>query len=85
MLTLCDTVGIFTILAATELLRAGVRKGLISVREQNGYPQNIWSVSAMGWPLEAQLENAGRGTYHGYPMPETDPYREEVLARWKQL
>jgi hypothetical protein len=28
--------------------------------------------------LEAQLEGDGR--YHGYPMPEGDPFREEVLV-----
>jgi hypothetical protein len=32
--------------------------------------------------LEAQLEGDGR--YHGYPMPENDPFREEVLTRWEQ-
>jgi hypothetical protein len=82
--TLCDMVNVFSRLQATELLRAGVRKGLISEREKNGFPQNIWVVTNDGWPLEAQLENAEQGTYHGYPMPETDPFREEVLARWNQ-
>lgn len=83
--TLCDTVSVFSRTEATRLLREGVRKGLISEREQNGYPQNIWAVTEEGWPLEAQLENAERGTYHGYPMAETDPFHEEVLARWKRL
>lgn len=83
--TLCDIVGVFCRKEATRLLKAGVSNGLISEREQNGYPKNIWVVTEEGWPLEAQLENAGRGTYHGYPMPETDPFREQVLARWKIL
>jgi len=82
--TLCDTVKVFSRTEATRLLREGVSKGLISEREQNGYPQNIWVVTEEGWPLEAQLENAERGAYHGYPMPETDPFREEVLAGWKR-
>jgi hypothetical protein len=82
--SLCDTVGIFSKAEATKLLRAGVKKGLISERAQNGYPQNIWAATDEGWPLEAQLENAALGTYHGYPMPETDPFREEVLMRWKR-
>jgi hypothetical protein len=83
--TLCDTVGVFSRMEATRLLRMGVSKGLVSEREQNGYPQNIWVVTEDQWPLEAQLENAQRGTYHGYPMPETDPFREEVIAKWKNL
>jgi hypothetical protein len=36
-----------------------------------------------GVPLEAQLENAANGTYHGYPMPEDDPFRDIVIARWR--
>ncbi|MGA2937605.1 MAG: hypothetical protein ABSF52_10965 [Syntrophobacteraceae bacterium] len=83
--TLCDAVGIFTRVEATRLLREGIRKGLISEGKRNRYPQNIWVVTEDGWPLEAQLENVERGTYHGYPLPEADPFREEVLAKWKVL
>jgi hypothetical protein len=49
----------------------------------NGYPQNVWAVSAEGVPLEAQLENAANGTYHGYPMPEEDPFRDIVITKWR--
>lgn len=80
--SLCDVVNIFSIHEATRLLKAGVEKGLISVCESNGFPQNIWSVSNDGYPLEAQLENPEKGTYHGYPMPDTDPFRDEVLEWW---
>ena len=83
--TLCDEVKIFSRREATELLKEGVKKGLISEQcAQNGYPQNIWAVTEEGWPLEAQLENARQGTYHGYPMPQADPFREEVLTRWNK-
>jgi len=41
-------------------------------------------VNATGVPLEAQLENRESGQYHGYPMPETDPFREKVLAAWRE-
>lgn len=82
--TLCDKVGVFRRKEATRLLKEGARKGLISEQDQNGYPQNIWVVTQDLFPLEAQLENSGKGTYHGYPMPETDPFREEVLAKWRQ-
>jgi hypothetical protein len=43
----------------------------------------VWAVSIEDLPLEAQLENAANGTYHGYPMAEEDPFRDIVLARWK--
>lgn len=82
--TLCDSVNIFSKREAESLLKAGVEKGLVSEREQNGYPQNIWAVTVNGYPLEAQLENPEQGTYHGYPMPETDPFCEQVLAAWSK-
>lgn len=83
--SLCDDARVFTLREATELLREGVQRGLISeqVSGPNRYPQNIWVVTRDGIPLEAQLENSEMGTYHGYPIPDTDPFQEEVLRRWE--
>jgi hypothetical protein len=81
--TLCDVVQIHTRAAALALLRTGLRKGMLSVQERGGWPQNVWAVTDDGEPVEAQLE--AEGVYHGYPMPQEDPFREEVLARWNQL
>jgi len=81
--TLCDRVGISTRAEAEALLKEGIKRGLVSEQAKGGYPQNIWSVTADGQPLEAQLENRETGTYHGYPMPSTDPFRDEVLERSK--
>ena len=82
--TLCDAVEIFSRKEATRLLRAGARKGLISRSERNGFPQNIWSVTEDGCPLEAQLENSEQGVYHGYPIPESDPFRKVIIEAWNQ-
>lgn len=81
--TLCDVVEIHTRSAALSLLRIGLRKGMFSVQERSGWPQNVWAVTGDGEPLEAQLE--GEGVYHGYPMPQDDPFREDVLFRWNRL
>ncbi|MFP5231156.1 MAG: hypothetical protein ACLGQX_00870 [Acidobacteriota bacterium] len=81
--TLCDGTGIFERSKAVELLREGIRRGLISVQERDGLPQNVWAVTPDGIPLEAQLENQAEATYHGYPMPPGDPLSREVLRRWK--
>jgi hypothetical protein len=78
--TLCDRVEIFSSAQALALLHAGFLRGLLSLQERNGWPQNVWAVTDRGEPLEAQLE--GDGIYHGYPMPEADPFRETVLERW---
>ena len=82
--TLCNAVGVDTPPAAEALLRLGVSKGLISEQMRGEYPQNIWSVTEDGEPLEAQLENRERGVYHGYPMPTADPFRDTILARWNE-
>ena len=86
--TPCDGVNLTELGVAQELLREGVRRGLVSVQERAGLPQNIWAVSEADVPLEAQLENQGNATYHGYPMQKGDRYSgdplyEEVLRRWK--
>jgi hypothetical protein len=80
--TLCDAVGIHKRAVAQTLLRKGVRKGLISEQTRGEYPQNVWSVTRGGQALEAQLDNADQGIYHGYPMPDTDPMRDGVLKIW---
>lgn len=80
--SLCDVAEIFSRRAACRLLQRGLCKGLISDRQVDGWPKNIWAVTDKGVPLEAQLENAGLGSYHGYPMPDSDPLAREVLRRW---
>jgi hypothetical protein len=80
--TLCDGAKIFERNKAQSLLREGVQRGLISAKDRAGLPQNIWAVSDDGLPLEAQLDNQEKATYHGYPMPAGDPLRKEILRRW---
>ncbi|MCB1130054.1 MAG: hypothetical protein KDN05_02930 [Verrucomicrobiae bacterium] len=81
----CDTVLIFNRSEALRLLKKGVEKGMISEWDGTGFPKNIWSMTSSGYPLEAQLENSGKGTYHGYPLDENDDFRDAVIAKWKQL
>jgi hypothetical protein len=80
--TLCDSVNIVTRSAALAALRDGVRRGLVSRARRGDFPQNVWSVTDDGIPLESQLENRETGTYHGYPMPEHDDLRAAVLCAW---
>jgi hypothetical protein len=79
--TLCDAAGIHTRAEALKLLTEGISKGVFSAQERGGWPQNVWAVTGDGQALEAQHE--GGGVYHGYPMPQDDPLRDEVLARWE--
>jgi hypothetical protein len=82
--SLCDVADVFTRHEALNLLQEGMRRGLVSDREEQGWPKNVWSVTKSDIPLEAQLENPATGCYHGYPMPGSDPLAAEVLARWRQ-
>jgi hypothetical protein len=81
--TLCDAVGIFKKEEALRLLQEGVKRGLVSVQERGGFPQNIWAVSDDGHPLEAQQGSPGRGIYHGYPMTSHDTFRDKVIEHWE--
>jgi hypothetical protein len=80
--TLCDASGEFPKAKAEALLRDGLTKGMVSIREINGWPQNVWAVCD-GEPFESELENSVLGTYHGYPMPANDDFRDVVLKEWK--
>lgn len=81
--TLCDAASIKSRAQSLALLQEGIRRGLVSVQERQGWPQNIWAVTDDGIPLEAMLDNPVMGTYHGYPMLDHDPMSDEVLARWR--
>ncbi len=59
--------------------------GLVSDRCENDWPKNVWAVTVDGVALEAQLENPEKGSYHGYPMPESDPLASAIISRWRVL
>ena len=80
--TLCDAERVFLREEALSLLQQGFERGLVSVQMRDGWPQNVWAVSAGGQVFEAQLENPATGTYHGYPMPEGDDFRTKVVDEW---
>jgi hypothetical protein len=82
--TLCDMAGVFDKKTAVALLKQGIRRGLIAEHRRGEYPRNVWAVTEGGQPMEAQLENEAQGVYHGYPMPKTDPFQEQVLERWER-
>jgi hypothetical protein len=79
--TLCDEAGVFKKVRAQQLLKSGVKAGLISQRSVKGYPAQIWTVDDKGVVFEAELENSEQGDYHGYPLPLADPFRLVVLKK----
>jgi hypothetical protein len=81
--TLCDKARDFSKSDAQQLLNCGFVRGMISLQERDGWPQNVWAVLD-DEPYEAQLENSAQGTYHGYPMPADDDFRRLVLLEWNR-
>lgn len=81
--TLCDEAGIMRKADAQSILMAGIRLGLVSDQKRGEWPQNIWAVTDDRRVFEAQLENPALGTYHGYPLPRDDDFRDRVLNEWE--
>lgn len=81
--TLCDKTRDFSKAEALQLLSGGFIKGMVSLQEHNGWPQNVWAVLD-DEPYEAQLENQEQGIYHGYPMPADDDFRRIILLEWNR-
>jgi len=79
--TLCDADGEFPAARAEELLRDGIRRGMVSIQERSDWPQNVWAVSG-DVVFEGQLENRSQGVYHGYPVPIDDDFRKLILKEW---
>jgi hypothetical protein len=82
--TLCDANGEFLLAEAQALIRAGIKKGMVSGQFRGDWPQNIWAVNDAGEAFEAELENKEGGHYHGYPMPLNDPFLRKVLEEWRR-
>jgi hypothetical protein len=81
--TLCDKLRNFSRADARQLLNDGFVKGMISLQNHDGWPQNVWAVLD-DEAYEAQLENRSQGVYHGYPMPADDDFRRLVILEWKR-
>lgn len=81
--SLCDWTEIFERAEAGRLLRLGVAHGMVSRQIRGDFPQNIWVVRD-GVAFEAILENQEKGEYHGYPMAQNDPFRDDVLLAWSE-
>ena len=82
--TVCEGSGITCCRDATELLKSGIRCGMVSKQKRGNWPQNVWAVDAEGIVYEAQLTNPGLVEYHGYPMKDGDRFAEFVRTEWER-
>lgn len=81
--SLCDDTGICRKRDALDLLKEGLMRGTVCERTVNGWPRHIWAVAGDGQTVvEGKRDGSPEGSYHGYPLPESDPIADEVLQRW---
>ena len=68
---------------ATSLFRQGIRRGMISAVNDDGFPKYVWAVDSAGRAYEAKLER-GSPRYHGYELgKDDDAMRQWVLEEWR--
>ena len=82
--TICDAPGSGDRLNATDLLKAGFRRGMVSERRRKDWPENVRAVDGDGVVYEAQLSNKERGQYHGYPMKRGDSFADFIGNEWER-
>jgi hypothetical protein len=86
--TLCDEHAGFTADrqgSIPEILRRGIRAGLVGPANNGEPPRIFWTVGDDGWIFECQITNAGLTEYHGYPVRPNEAIVERVFerfARW---
>ncbi len=84
MKTLCDAKRPLPKAEAEQLLKEGLKRGMISQAGSEAWPKNVWAVDDEGEVFEAQLENPAQGVYHGYPLPLNDEFRGVILSEWQK-
>ena len=69
---------------ASRLLKAGLRRGMISAHAEGGWPKYVWAMDDEGEVYEAKLGHDGE-RYHGYRLAEDDKaMRRWVTAEWSK-
>ncbi len=83
--SLCDGNRVISLEEATQLIRSGIERGLISEPSEGGMPKYIWSVSADGGEVfESKTHQNTPWLYHGYPLEPEDEMRKVVLKAWSE-
>ena len=82
--SLCDMERIIHLPEATSLLLIGIKLGMFSELQNDGYPKFIWAVSEDGSTFEAKTDVHGTGEYHGYPLSSSDPMHHYIKKVWEE-
>ena len=81
--SVCDDVRVIRLDEATELLRSGFAKGMVSTCSPQDMPKFVWAVDDRGEAFEAKLSRDGR--YHGYRLTlDESSMRAWVQEEWER-
>ena len=70
--------------AALAMLKEGLRRSMVPPGSE-GLPSPVWAVDDnTGQAYEARVTNRGTAEYHGYPVLDRDPLKDEILAKWQE-
>ena len=75
--SVCDDRRVIRREEARQLLRSGIRLGMVSSYFDGDWPQYVWAVDGAGEVYEAKLGH-DRRRYHGYRVREDD----DAMRRW---
>lgn len=80
----CDDRRVILREEARQLLRSGIRLGMVSSHLDGDWPQYVWAVDGAGEVYEAKLGH-DRRRYHGYRVREDDgAMRKWVIDEWSK-
>jgi hypothetical protein len=55
----------------------------VSEADAGGFPKQRWVVDERGRVFEAMLGGSRTGCFHGYPIRQSDPLHQAIVAAWK--
>lgn len=83
--SVCDDRRIVLKAEAAALLKAGIRKGMVSRPNPGQLPKYVWSVDADGEVYEAKTAPDRGDPYHGYRLGEDEgQMRDFIKAEWNK-
>ena len=69
---------------ALGLLKEGLRRSMVPPGS-GALPSQVWAVDDQtGMVYEARRTNVSTAEYHGFPMLDRDPLRNEIIAKWQE-
>lgn len=82
--SVCDDLRPVLLGTATELFRAGIRRGMVSQFPAGSVPKYVWAVDENDEVYEAKTRPELETDYHGYRLGDDDRNtRRYVLKEWR--